>query len=87
MKKTIMRTVLIVLTLGLPATITAQSTAPVVVTNSFIARGSTAALGRSTVTGSNITEEGFCYSSTTKTPTIADSKTTEYYERNGNCSI
>lgn len=83
MKKTIMRTVLIVLTLGLSATITAQSTAPVVVTNSFIARGSTAALGRSTVTGSNITEEGFCYSSTTKTPTIADSKTTEYYERNG----
>lgn len=61
---------------------TAQSTAPRVVTNTFVARGVTKALARSTVSGGYIREEGYCWS-THPVPTIADQKTTEYYERRG----
>ena len=81
--KKLTKAMFVVQLLGLPMMIKAQSTAPVVVTNKFVARGSTAALGRSTITGSNIKEDGFCYSSETKVPTINDSTTTEYYSRNG----
>ncbi len=63
-------------------TVSAQSTAPKVETNTFVARGATAALVRSTVTGGGIQEEGVCYA-THHTPTIDDEKTTSYYERRG----
>lgn len=56
--------------------------APVVKTSEFIARGATGALGRSTVTGTNIVERGFCWS-TNPEPTILDERTTFYYNNNG----
>lgn len=55
---------------------------PTVTTNPFIARGATGALGRSTVKGSNIMEEGFCWS-THRNPTVLDNRSTNYYENNG----
>lgn len=54
-------------------------------TNPFVARGSTVAYGRSTVTGvalSQLKEHGFCWS-TTPEPTIDDDRTTSYYSNNG----
>lgn len=49
-------------------------------TNGYYARGSQDIYGRFTVSGSSvsITEQGLCYSTTTKEPTMADSKTTDY---------
>ena len=72
----------IIATTAMSLNITAQSTAPHVETTPFIARGATKALARSTVTGSGIKEEGYCWA-LHKQPTIEDSKTTEYYERRG----
>ena len=66
----------------LVTTASAQSTAPKVETNTFVARGSTAALVRSTVKGAGIREEGVCYA-THRTPTIDDEKTIKYFERRG----
>jgi len=60
----------------------AQSTAPRVETHPFVARGSTAALLRSTVTGNGVKEQGICWS-TDKNPTIENERTTDFYERRG----
>lgn len=60
----------------------AQADAPKVFTNKYVARGSTVALGRSTISGSNLQEQGFCWS-TSPDPTIQDNRTTKYYSQNG----
>jgi predicted nucleic acid-binding Zn-ribbon protein len=62
---------------------------PVVVTNDYVARGSTMALGRSTVSGistSNLLEQGFCWS-TSPNPTVLDNRTTKYQNQNGRIYI
>lgn len=58
---------------------------PKVVTNSYVAMGSTVALGRSTITanGATIKERGFCWS-TEPNPTILDNKTTDCFSETGN---
>ena len=53
-----------------------------VTTHEYIARGSTVMLGRSTVSGSNIQEQGFCWS-TSPEPTIDDNRSTKYHSHNG----
>lgn len=60
----------------------ATGTAPTVKTGDFIARGATGALGRSTVTGTNILEKGYCWA-THPDPTVLDNRTTFAYENNG----
>lgn len=57
-------------------------TAPKVTTVAFVARGATGALGRSTVSGSDIMEKGFCWS-TEHNPTVLDNRTTFTYDING----
>ncbi len=59
-----------------------KGTAPKVTTNPNYARGATAAFGRSTVSGSNILERGFCWA-THPEPTVLDNRTTKYHTRNG----
>lgn len=62
---------------------------PEVVTNSFIARGSTMMFGRSSVkipSGTKIIEQGFCWS-TNPEPAILDNRTTEYLNNNGHIYI
>lgn len=59
---------------------------PKVTTNGYVARGSTVALGRSTVSGSNLKEQGFCWS-TSPEPTIDDNRSTKYYSHNGNIYV
>ncbi len=63
----------------------ATGSTPTVVTNPFVAMGTTIALGRSTVTknGATITEQGFCWSLEPE-PTVLDERTTEYFTNNGN---
>lgn len=61
-----------------------SSFAPRVTTYYTVARGVNFALGRLTVTGSNITEEGFCYSDTNPEPTINDNLHTDILKHNGN---
>lgn len=61
----------------------ATGTAPKVSTYSFVPTGVTIALGRSTVTGTNIKERGFCWS-TEPEPTVLDNRTTRYFSNNGN---
>lgn len=64
----------------------ASGTIPTVVSDTRYARGATMAFGRSTVSGvatSRILEQGFCYSTTNKEPTVLDSRSTEYLENNG----
>lgn len=56
----------------------AQTTAPKVTTHGYVARGSTVALGRCTVSGSNVQEQGFCWS-TSPEPTIEDNRSTKYH--------
>ena len=57
---------------------------PTVTTNTRYARGATMIFGRSTVNSSaSILEQGFCYSATNATPTVADERTTRYVENNG----
>lgn len=59
-------------------------TAPTVVTGSYVARGSTMALGRLTVSSSSdILEQGFCWS-TDSDPSVLDNRSTDYYSNNGN---
>lgn len=60
----------------------ASGTIPTVVTNPNYARGAIAAFGRSTVTGSNIIERGFCWSESSE-PTVLDNRTTKTYNHNG----
>ena len=60
-------------------------TAPEVITHDYVARGSTMALGRSTVGGlstSEILEQGFCWS-TSPEPTVLDNRSTKYQTQNG----
>ena len=60
-------------------------TVPQVVTDPRYARGATMIFGRSTVTSSKaILEQGFCYSSTNATPTVADERTTRFVSNGGN---
>ena len=59
---------------------------PKVTTNGYVARGSTVALGRSTVSGSNLKEQGFCWS-TSPEPTIDDNRSTKYYSHNGSIYV
>lgn len=56
----------------------AQTDAPEVATHGYVARGSTVALGRCTVSGSNVQEQGFCWS-TSPEPTIEDNRSTKYH--------
>lgn len=63
----------------------ATGTAPTVTTNTYVAMGSTIALGRSTVKGT-AKERGFCWS-TDPEPTILDNRTTRYFSNNGNIYI
>lgn len=60
----------------------ATGSVPTVSTHEYVARGSTVALGRSTVSGSNLQEQGFCWS-TSPNPTILDNRSTKYYSQNG----
>ena len=63
----------------------ASGTVPSVTTHTFVARGSTMAFGRNTVTGvasSNLLEQGFCWS-THSEPTVLDNRSTKYYTQNG----
>lgn len=55
--------------------------APTVETHPFVGRGSTVALGRSTVSGT-ILEEGFCWA-THSDPTIFDNRSSKYYTKSG----
>lgn len=68
------------LAIGLP--LAAQT----VTTHPYMARGATSAFGRSTVTGINadeLKERGFCWSSETSEPTIADAHTTRTLSQGG----
>ena len=58
---------------------------PSVSTHAFVARGSTMAFGRNTVSGvstSELMEQGFCWS-THPEPTVLDNRSTKYYTQNG----
>lgn len=55
---------------------------PVVVTDKRFARGATMAFGRLNVTGNDIVEQGFCWS-TSPDPTIYDNKTTNFINHKG----
>ena len=56
--------------------------APTVVTDKRFIKGATWAFGRSTVTGSNILEEGFCWSESPD-PKVTDNRTTEFINQAG----
>lgn len=61
-------------------------TEPTVTTDTRFARGATMAFGRAKFTaqtGNAIVERGFCWSSETKNPTIADSHSKDYLSNNG----
>lgn len=60
----------------------ASGSVPTVKTMTFVARGATGALGRSTITGSNIMEKGFCWA-THPNPTVLDNRSTSSYDING----
>ena len=60
----------------------ATGVAPTVKTDPRFVRGATWAFGRSTVTGSNIIEEGFCWSEQPE-PKVTDNRTTEYLNQAG----
>ena len=55
---------------------------PKVTTDSRFIRGCTWAFGRSTVTGSNILEQGFCWAENPD-PKVTDHRTTEYINQSG----
>lgn len=57
---------------------------PTVVTDTRYARGATQAFGRSRITtnGASIMEQGFCWSES-KEPTVADNRSTDYFDNNG----
>ncbi|MCF0197790.1 MAG: hypothetical protein HUK02_00505 [Bacteroidaceae bacterium] len=60
----------------------ATGAVPVVTTSTYIARGATGALGRSTVSGKGVIEQGFCWA-THPNPTVLDSRTTLNYYIHG----
>ena len=58
---------------------------PKVVTDTRYARGATMIFGRSKVTSSStVLEQGFCYSDTNTSPTVADERTTRFVYNGGN---
>ena len=59
-----------------------SGTPPTVTTDTRFIRGCTWAFGRSTVKGSNILEEGFCWSEQPD-PRVTDNRTTEYLNQAG----
>ena len=59
-----------------------SGTAPKVTTDPRFIKGSTWAFGRSTVSGSNIIEQGFCWS-TDPDPKVTDNHTSEYINQSG----
>lgn len=59
-----------------------SGTAPRVVTDKRFIRGCTWAFGRSTVQGTDILEEGFCWSESPE-PKVTDQRTTEYLNQAG----
>lgn len=59
-----------------------SGTPPTVVTDTRYIRGCTWAFGRSTVSGSDIIEEGFCWSEQPD-PKVTDNRTTEYLNQAG----
>ena len=59
-----------------------SGTPPTVKNDPRFIRGCTWAFGRSTVSGSNIIEEGFCWSENPE-PTVLDNRTTEYINQAG----
>lgn len=59
-----------------------SGTAPTIVTDPQFVRGATWAFGRSTVKGSNIVEQGFCWSEQPD-PKVTDHRTTEYINQEG----
>ena len=61
---------------------TSSGTPPTVVTDTRFIRGATWAFGRSTIKGSNIIEEGFCWSEQPD-PRVTDHRTTEYLNQAG----
>jgi len=61
---------------------TNSGTPPTVTTDTRFIRGCTWAFGRSTVKGSNIMEEGFCWSEQPD-PKVTDNRTTEYIDQAG----
>ena len=61
---------------------TESGSAPTVKTDPRFIRGCTWAFGRSMVTGSNILEEGFCWSENPD-PKVTDNRTTEYINQAG----
>jgi hypothetical protein len=61
---------------------TSSGTPPTVVTDTRYIRGCTWAFGRSTVTGSGIIEEGFCWSEQPD-PKVTDNRTKEYINQAG----
>lgn len=71
--------------LALCASISGWAQAPTVVTGSYVARGSSVAYGRSTISDismSNVSRHGFCFA-THPNPTTDDSYTTDYIDHNG----
>ncbi len=61
-----------------------SGTVPTVITNKKYARGATMIFGRSTISSSSsILEQGFCYSTTNATPSVADERSTRYVENGG----
>ena len=61
---------------------THSGTPPTVTTDTRFIRGCTWAFGRSTVTGGNILEEGFCWSEQPD-PKVTDNRTSEYLNQEG----
>lgn len=78
MKKRLLSLLLLLLLLAIEA----DAQTLTVTTNPRYARGATMAFARMTVSGSGISEQGFCWAETPQ-PTINDNKTTKYLSKNG----
>lgn len=75
----------LLLSICLLAATAAGAQTPTVVTRPFVARGSSVAYGRSTISGVNmadLSQHGFCWA-THHEPTTADHYTTDYFDHNG----
>ncbi len=64
-------------------TTSGSGVAPTVTTDTRYAVGRDIAFARSTVSGNDILEQGFCYSSTNTLPTVADDRSTRYIDHVG----
>lgn len=60
-----------------------EGNVPTVTTDRRYAVGRNIAFGRCTVAGSNIIEQGFCYSTTNSRPTVADDRSDRYFNHEG----